>query len=115
MNRFYRRATVTLLLVVFSLLSIVPLEAQRRTAASAQTSVATRPKLVVGIVIDQFRYDYLIRFSDLFGAGGFKRLTSQGAFFENANYIHVPTVTALGHSTFMTGSIPALDGIVGNA
>src|SRR5581483_8974037 len=75
---------------------------------------STRPKLIVGVVIDQFRYDYLTRFSDLFGEGGFKRLMREGAFFENANYIHVPTFMAPGHATFMSGSVPSLDGIVGN-
>ncbi|HVQ40336.1 MAG TPA: alkaline phosphatase family protein [Pyrinomonadaceae bacterium] len=71
-------------------------------------------RLVLGIVIDQFRYDYLTRFGDLFEAGGFRRLLNQGAVFTNANYIYLPTVTAPGHATFMSGSIPALNGIVGN-
>jgi predicted AlkP superfamily pyrophosphatase or phosphodiesterase len=89
------------------------MQAQKR-AASSQQVATNRPKLIVGIVIDQFRYDYLTRFVDLFGPGGFKRLMNEGAFFENANYIHVPTFTAPGHATFMTGSIPSLDGVVGN-
>jgi len=71
-------------------------------------------RLVLGIVIDQFRYDYLTRFEDLFEERGFGRLLREGAVFTNANYIYVPTVTAPGHATFMTGSIPALNGIVGN-
>jgi predicted AlkP superfamily pyrophosphatase or phosphodiesterase len=69
---------------------------------------------VLGIVIDQFRYDYLTRFEDLFEGRGFRRLLENGAVFTNANYIYVPTVTAPGHATFMSGSIPALHGIVGN-
>jgi predicted AlkP superfamily pyrophosphatase or phosphodiesterase len=80
---------------------------------SAQNSI-TKPRLVVGIVIDQFRYDYLTRFESSFGEGGFKRLLKKGAVFVNANYLHSPTVTACGHATFMTGTIPALDGIIGN-
>jgi predicted AlkP superfamily pyrophosphatase or phosphodiesterase len=71
-------------------------------------------RLVLGIVIDQFRYDYLTRFEDLFDKGGFRRLLSDGAVFTNANYIYLPTITAPGHATFMSGSIPALNGIVGN-
>jgi predicted AlkP superfamily pyrophosphatase or phosphodiesterase len=71
-------------------------------------------RLVLGIVIDQFRYDYLTRFEDLFEKGGFRRLLNEGAVFTNANYIYIPTVTAPGHATFMSGSIPALNGIVGN-
>jgi predicted AlkP superfamily pyrophosphatase or phosphodiesterase len=74
----------------------------------------TKPRLVVAIVIDQFRYDYLTRFESSFGEGGFKRLLKKGAVFVNANYLHSPTVTACGHATFMTGTIPALDGIIGN-
>src|SRR5262245_66249429 len=57
-----------------------------------------KPKLVVGIVIDQFRYDYLERFADLFGEGGFRRLMQEGAVFTDAQYLHSATVTAVGHS-----------------
>ena len=73
-----------------------------------------RPKLVVGIVIDQFRYDYLERFADLFGDGGFKRLIQEGAVFTDAQYLHSATVTSVGHAAFMTGSIPSQDGIIAN-
>lgn len=83
---------------------------QRRRPANAPKKV----RLVVGIVIDQFRADYLNRFSDQFGEGGFKRLLDGGAVFTNANYIHTPTYTACGHATFMTGAAPAMSGIIGN-
>ena len=72
-----------------------------------------KPKLVLAIVIDQFRYDYLTRFRSEYQAG-FDRLLKQGAVFTNANYIHFPTVTAVGHSTFLTGATPSVSGIVGN-
>jgi hypothetical protein len=72
-----------------------------------------KPKLVVAIVIDQFRYDYLTRFRGEFHSG-FDRLLTKGAVFTNANYIHFPTVTAVGHSTFLTGATPSVSGIVGN-
>ena len=72
-----------------------------------------KPKLVVAIAIDQFRYDYLTRFAGEY-TGGFKRLLSQGAVFTNARYVHFPTVTAIGHSTFLTGATPSLSGIIGN-
>jgi predicted AlkP superfamily pyrophosphatase or phosphodiesterase len=72
-----------------------------------------QPKLVVAIVIDQFRYDYLTRFHSEY-TGGFKRFFEHGATFTNARFEHVPTVTAVGHSTFLTGATPALSGIVGN-
>jgi len=87
------------------------IEAQRRVRNDTKPR---KVRLVLGIVIDQFRYDYLTRFSDLFEGGGFKRLLNDGAVFTNANYIYIPTVTAPGHATFMSGSIPALNGIVGN-
>src|SRR5581483_12411210 len=75
---------------------------------------APKPKLVVGIIIDQFRYDYLTRFRSDYH-GGLDQLMTQGADFTNALYAQIPTVTAVGHSIFMSGAMPALSGIVGNA
>ena len=72
-----------------------------------------QPKLVLAIVVDQFRYDYLTRFRADF-TGGLKRLLEQGAVFTNANYDAAPTVTAVGHSTFLSGAMPAMSGIVSN-
>ncbi|HKD35744.1 MAG TPA: alkaline phosphatase family protein, partial [Pirellulales bacterium] len=107
--------TLSLILAFTNLLTISTAAAQqRRRAANAPPNAAKPVRLVVGIVIDQFRYDYLTRFQDQFGEGGFKRLLNGGAVFTNANYIHVPTYTACGHATFMSGSTPALDGIIGN-
>jgi predicted AlkP superfamily pyrophosphatase or phosphodiesterase len=71
------------------------------------------PKLVLAIVIDQFRYDYLTRFYSEY-TGGFKRFFDHGAVFTNAHFEHVPTVTAIGHSTFLSGAPPAMSGIIGN-
>ncbi len=82
--------------------------------ASSPAATAPRPKLVVGIVIDQFRYDYLTRFRSDYH-GGLDQLMSRGAMFTNAFYAQVPTVTAVGHSIFMSGAMPAVSGIVGNA
>ena len=73
-----------------------------------------RPRLVLLIVVDQFRYDYLERFADLFVPNGLKRLLVSGASWVNANYDHMPTYTAPGHATLMTGAYPAETGIVGN-
>ncbi len=72
-----------------------------------------RPRLVLTIVIDQFRYDYLTRYREEY-AGGFARLLTQGAVFTNARFEHFPTVTATGHSTILTGALPTLSGIIGN-
>jgi predicted AlkP superfamily pyrophosphatase or phosphodiesterase len=97
----------------------LPLNAQeRRRATTAQQKPSqnstVKARLVVGIVIDQFRYDYLARFENSFGDGGFKRLLKGGAVFANANYLHTPTYTACGHATFMSGTTPAQNGIIGN-
>src|SRR6185503_20740153 len=93
-----------------------PGDAQRVTQQrGANRTAAAKPKLVVVIVVDQFRYDYLERFGDLFGAGGFNRLMHEGALFTNANFDYVPTFTACGHAAISSGSVPALNGIVGNA
>lgn len=73
-----------------------------------------KPKLVVGIVVDQMRYDYLVRFYDKYGDDGFKRLLSGGFNFTNAVYDYVPTYTACGHASIYTGTGPANHGIVSN-
>jgi hypothetical protein len=72
-----------------------------------------KPKLVLALAVDQFRYDYLTRFRGEY-TGGLKRLMTKGAVFANARYEHFPTVTAIGHSTFMSGATPSISGIVGN-
>ncbi|MEP6465425.1 MAG: alkaline phosphatase PafA [Parafilimonas sp.] len=74
-----------------------------------------RPKLVVGIVVDQMRWDFLYRFYSLFSnTGGFKRLLNQGFSCNNTFIPYTPTVTAAGHTSIYTGSVPAIDGVVGN-
>ncbi|MEP6926623.1 MAG: alkaline phosphatase PafA [Ginsengibacter sp.] len=81
----------------------------------AQKSKLTdHPKLVVGLVIDQMRWDYLYRYYDLYSANGFKRLLDKGFSCENTLVPYVPTYTAPGHSCIYTGSVPAISGIVGN-
>ncbi|MGH9940577.1 MAG: alkaline phosphatase family protein, partial [Blastocatellia bacterium] len=112
----YRFApALCLILALTNFLSTSTAAAQQRRRATNSSPNAAKPvRLVVGIVIDQFRYDYLTRFHDQFGESGFKRLLSGGAVFTNANYIHTPTYTACGHATFMSGATPALNGIVGN-
>ena len=82
-------------------------------ALASSLPAAARPKLVLAVVIDQFRYDYLTRFRASY-TGGLNRLLTQGSVFTNAHYDHFPTVTAIGHSTFMSGATPAISGIIGN-
>ncbi len=76
---------------------------------------AAKPSLVVVIFVDQMRAEYLNRFDSLFGDNGFRMLKKQGAWLTNANYESVPTFTAVGHASTLTGSIPAMHGIVGNS
>ncbi|WP_373515804.1 alkaline phosphatase PafA [Persicitalea sp.] len=79
-----------------------------------KTTLLARPKMVVGIVVDQMRYDYLYRFYDKYGEGGLKRLMNEGFNCRNNHYPYALTVTAAGHSSVYTGSVPAINGIVGN-
>lgn len=74
----------------------------------------TRPKLVVGIVVDQMRYDFLYRYWNKYGDGGFKYLLKKGRSFENLHYNYVPTYTGPGHAAIYTGTSPAYNGIVAN-
>jgi len=73
-----------------------------------------RPKLIVGIVVDQMRYDYLFKYGAKYSDKGFKRLLKEGFLCRNANYSYVPTYTAPGHACIYTGTTPAVNGIVGN-
>jgi len=77
------------------------------------TWAAPKPKLVLVIAVDQFRYDYLLRFRSEYKQG-LDELLTHGAVFTNAYYEHFPTVTAVGHSTFLSGALPSVSGIVGN-
>lgn len=72
------------------------------------------PKLVVGIVVDQMRVDYIYRYWDRYSDGGFKRLVNNGYFFKNAQYDYVPTYTGPGHASIFTGTTPAVHGIIAN-
>jgi len=97
------RAIRTLLLSVVTVTVLLP----------APPAPAKKPKLVLAIVVDQFRYDYLLRFRQDYNSG-FVRLLQQGAFFTDAHYLHATTVTAVGHSTFLSGATPSISGIIAN-
>lgn len=75
----------------------------------------SRPKLVVGIVVDQMRYDYLSRFWNKFGNEGFKRLVNEGFNFKNNHFNYVPTYTGPGHTSVYTGTTPMNHGIISNS
>jgi Type I phosphodiesterase / nucleotide pyrophosphatase len=77
-------------------------------------SQEAKPKLVVGIVVDQMRQEYLYRFESKFGEGGFKRLVGKGFMLTNAHYNYVPTYTGPGHASVYSGATPSVHGIIGN-
>ena len=109
-----RKRFLSVLAILICLFPIAgPALGQGRRTSAKETKPA-RPKLVLALVVDQFRYDFLERFEDLFVEGGLRRLMNGGAFFTNANYDYVPTYTAPGHAAIFTGSVPAINGIVGN-
>lgn len=80
----------------------------------AQQKSIQRPKLVVGIVVDQMRWDYLYRYYERYGEGGFKRMMNNGFNCQNTMINYLPSFTAPGHATIYTGSIPAIHGISAN-
>ncbi|MBX2951939.1 MAG: alkaline phosphatase family protein [Leadbetterella sp.] len=82
--------------------------------AQKNTSAPAKPKLVVGIIVDQMRDEYLHRFNHQFSAGGFKRMMGEGFTCRNNQYHYASTVTGPGHAHVFTGSSPAISGIVGN-
>lgn len=93
----------TLLSILLFLVAIIPSTAQ-----------VERPRLVVGLVVDQMRWDYLYYYYNDYGADGLKRLLDEGFSYENTQINYSPAVTAIGHSSIYTGSVPAFTGIAGN-
>ncbi len=83
-------------------------------SVAAQKKSGEQPKLIVGIVVDQMRFDYLQRFQSNFGEGGFKRLMNSGSNCTETNYSYEPTYTAPGHASIYSGTTPAVHGIIAN-
>jgi predicted AlkP superfamily pyrophosphatase or phosphodiesterase len=110
-----------LLLTVFAFAAL-NISAQTKKKKSVNTATATatattsvpRPKLVVGIVVDQMRWDYLYRYYDRYQSNGFKRLLNDGFSCENTQVDYIPTFTGPGHTCIYTGSVPSIHGIAGN-
>ncbi len=106
--------------LIFSLsivsISIASAQTKKPVAAQAKAFPAevARPKLVVGLVVDQMRWDYLYRYYNRYTNGGFKRLINEGFSVENTFIPYTPTYTACGHTCIYTGSVPAVHGIIGN-
>ena len=116
---FKKHLTIStcLLLLLFNSMaqeSVKPLISLRQPMAKQLNSLSKVPKLVVGIVIDQMRWDYLYRFNELYSSNGFNRLLRQGFSCDNTLIPYMPTYTAPGHTCVYTGSVPAIHGIVGN-
>lgn len=84
------------------------------TATAKHKKPVKQPKLVVGIVIDQMRWDYLYRYQSRYSDGGFKRVMNEGFNCQQTMINYVPTFTAPGHTCVYTGSVPAIHGIVAN-
>ena len=85
-----------------------------QTKPTASIAELKQPKLVVGIVVDQMRHDYIYRYWNKFGNGGFKKIVTDGYFYKNAHFNYVPTYTGPGHASIYTGTSPATHGIIAN-
>lgn len=106
---------IILLFTILALFSTGSI-AQKKTVQpkTASSTTLNRPKLVVGLVVDQMRWDYLYRYYNRYSNGGFKRMVNEGFSAENTFIPYTPTYTACGHSSIYTGSVPAINGIIGN-
>ncbi len=106
---------ISSLFIVFGSLKVF---GQRKSKDNPPTESATLdntpPRLVVGIVVDQMRYDFLTRFWGHYGEGGFKRLVNDGYNCKNNHFNYAPTTTGPGHASVYTGTTPATHGIIGN-
>lgn len=100
------------LYLVFILVFSMSCLAQNDVSKTSQMSA--NPRLVVGIVVDQMRYDYLTRFYNKYGEGGFKRMMNEGFNCKNNHFNYVPTKTGPGHASVFTGTTPKYHGIIGN-
>ena len=102
-------------LFIGTLLAASGLTAQKKNKNNVSDELLrSKPKLVVGIVVDQMRYDYLTRFYDQYGQDGFKRLVEQGFNCKNNHFNYAPTSTGPGHTSVYTGTTPSVHGIIGN-
>jgi len=104
--------TSSLLLMVISLPLVS--SAQKQSAENNKSAGSSQPKIIIGMMVDQMRWDYLYRFQNRYTEGGFKRLLREGFSCENTLIDYSPTVTACGHTCVYTGSVPAITGIIGN-
>nr|WP_299385661.1 alkaline phosphatase PafA [Allomuricauda sp.] len=111
MNQF---KFLSLLLLLLAINTSMAQRRNKNVPVEPPVKVAHSPKLVVGIVVDQMRYDYLTRFWDHYGEGGFKRMVKEGFNCKNHHFNYAPTSTGPGHASVYTGTTPATHGIIGN-
>ncbi len=106
-----------ILLLLLFFVSLTSCKAQNTVQTKNESSdivESRRPKLVVGIVVDQMRYDYLTRFMDRYSEGGFKRMIREGFNCKNNHYNYIPTYTGPGHASVYTGATPRYHGVIAN-
>ncbi len=96
------------------ILALLALSACNTKPNQEEITSTDAPKLVVGVVVDQMRYDYLTKYVNHYSENGFKRLVREGYNLENAHYNFIPTKTAVGHASIFTGATPADHGIIAN-
>ena len=104
----------TILFFVCVIITLSSAHSQNAEPSGKSVEVASRPKLVVGIVVDQMRYDYLTRFESKYGNGGFKRMINEGFNCKNNHFNYVPTYTGPGHASVYTGTTPKYHGVISN-
>ena len=109
MNTFKQKTMLRKFTALLLLICTITISAQKNKSTQLD-----RPKLVIGLVVDQMRWDYLYRYYEKYGNDGFKRLLNQGYSLNNVHINYIPTYTAIGHTTIYTGSVPAIHGIAGN-
>ena len=93
---------------------MLPIFIQAQTPKKIIKETDKAPKLIVGIVVDQMRADYISRYWSKYGNNGFKRLVNNGFYCKNTNYNYVPTYTGPGHASIFTGTTPSAHGIISN-
>ena len=109
-----KKVISSILIVVFFVSTFQAQQQNSKKQTNKDNTIQTQPKLIVGIVVDQMRYDYLTRFYDKYGDGGFKRMMNEGFNCQNNHFNYVPTYTAPGHTSVYTGTTPKYHGIIGN-
>jgi len=110
----YKSYFTLVFLILFTTLPVTESFGQRKLKDDSNLELKTTPKLVVGIVVDQMRYDYITRYWNHYGNDGFKRFVDEGFNCKNNHYNYAPTSTGPGHTSVYTGTTPAMHGVIGN-